>query len=810
MTRTPSRHRAIPGILAAVSLAFGAGLFGLTPLRAQTAAGLSTQAAGASSTANAAMGVGTSVGAAPQGGGTGLNLQSSPAAMLEAARSAGQASGALQGVPPNGLALPVPRGDQQASGAVAAAAPSLRTDLPPLGMTGFQRLVGQTVGRTVPLFGYNLFEGTRFTSLTDVPVPADYVLGPGDEIDLKIWGSIDLTLRLQVDRQGQVMIPRVGLVTVAGTKADTLDTVMRRHVSRTLSSFELSATVGRTRSIQVFVVGQARKPGTYLVSSVSTLLGALFETGGPAATGSMRQIQLVRRGAVVSTIDIYDFLLNGKVEADMRLLAGDVIVIPPAGPRVALVGALDGNGVFELKGPSVPLNELLRLNGTRGLPQKVIVERAVANPADGPSRRVELPVTGAAVADYPVLDGDIVSVLPPNPNFSNAVTLRGNVALPLRYAHKPGMRISDVIPEPDALIDRSYYARKNMLVQPTGETSAQTKAQDPVVGVKNTLSEVNWSYASIERLNRSDLRIELVPFNLRAAVVDRDPTQNLELQSGDVITVYSVETIPVPASQRTRYVRVSGEVARPGVYEVALGDNLNTVLSKAGGLTPQAYPYGSVFTRESVRQQQQQNLEQTIRRLQSESASSAQTLLQGRAGESIDRAALLESQRRSEAMMIERLQTLKASGRIALDLNPQKPVLPALQLEDGDTLLVPQRPSFVSIFGAVLAESSFVHREGLTVGDLLQRAGLGRDADLNHVLVIRADGSVEGSPTGSMASLLRSGVSGFTLFPGDTVFVPEKLDKRSPTDRFWQNAKDFTQLLYQLGLGAAAIKTLRN
>lgn len=677
-------------------------------------------------------------------------------------------------------------------------------------MTGFQRLVGQTVGRTVPLFGYNLFEGTRFTSLTDVPVPADYVLGPGDEIDLKIWGSIDLTLRLQVDRQGQVMIPRVGLVTVAGTKADTLDTVMRRHVSRTLSSFELSATVGRTRSIQVFVVGQARKPGTYLVSSVSTLLGALFETGGPAATGSMRQIQLVRRGAVVSTIDIYDFLLNGKVEADMRLLAGDVIVIPPAGPRVALVGALDGNGVFELKGPSAPLNELLRLNGTRGLPQKVIVERAVANPADGPSRRVELPVTGAAVADYPVLDGDIVSVLPPNPNFSNAVTLRGNVALPLRYAHKPGMRISDVIPEPDALIDRSYYARKNMLVQPTGETSAQTKAQDPVVGVKNTLSEVNWSYASIERLNRSDLRIELVPFNLRAAVVDRDPTQNLELQSGDVITVYSVETIPVPASQRTRYVRVSGEVARPGVYEVALGDNLNTVLSKAGGLTPQAYPYGSVFTRESVRQQQQQNLEQTIRRLQSESASSAQTLLQGRAGESIDRAALLESQRRSEAMMIERLQTLKASGRIALDLNPQKPVLPALQLEDGDTLLVPQRPSFVSIFGAVLAESSFVHREGLTVGDLLQRAGLGRDADLNHVLVIRADGSVEGSPTGSMASLLRSGVSGFTLFPGDTVFVPEKLDKRSPTDRFWQNAKDFTQLLYQLGLGAAAIKTLRN
>jgi hypothetical protein len=237
---------------------------------------------------------------------------------------------------------------------------------------------------------------------------------------------------------------------------------------------------------------------------------------------------------------------------------------------------------------------------------------------------------------------------------------------------------------------------------------------------------------------------------------------------------------------------------------------LESVVRRAGGLTGDAYLYGSVFTRESTRAQQQENLDRTIRRIQSESASNAQALAQARVSEGADRAALADAQRRSQAALVERLQAQKSTGRVALDIDPARPALPALTLEDGDSLTVPVKPSFVSVFGAVLAESSFVYQPGQTVGETLNRAGATRDADLSNLLLIRADGSVEGSNTASLGGLLGNGLASRKLQPGDSVFVPELLDKRSASDKFWQNAKDFTQLMYQLGLGAAAIKTLRN
>lgn len=467
--------------------------------------------------------------------------------------------------------------------------------------TEYQRFVLENTGHRLPLYGYNLFSGTAFPSLQNVPVPADYVIGPGDEIVLKLWGAVDADLRLLVDRNGQVTIPRVGTMNIAGTKASQLDSVLRGQIARVYNNFQISATLGQLRSIQVFVVGQARKPGAYTVSSLSTLISALFESGGPAPTGTMRNIQLRRDGRLVTTVDLYKFINEGDKTADANLLPGDVIVIPPAGPRVAVTGATDTPAIYELAGPQEPLGKVLSYGGrTAALttPHKVLIERIDPARAKAP-RSVEERALDAQGLQSTVRDGDVVTLFKISPEFSNAVTLRGNVAAPLRYAYKPGMRITDLIPERDALIVPDYYARRNMLVEfESGRGVGGARVQSEV---KNLLPEINWDYAVIERLDPKQLRSELIPFNLGKAVLDKDPANNLELLPGDVVTIFSVDDLPVPVAKRTQYVRVGGEVQVPGVYQLRPGETLADVIRRAGGFTANAYPYGTLFTRESTR-----------------------------------------------------------------------------------------------------------------------------------------------------------------------------------------------------------------
>jgi protein involved in polysaccharide export with SLBB domain len=723
---------------------------------------------------------------------TGAPTNLSPAA-LAAARAAG-----ITGLGES--SAPAPAGADTASFNTPSA------QLPPLGTNQFASFVQETTGRSLPLYGYNLFGSSSFQSLTDVPVPANYVLGPGDDINLKIWGATDASLTLTVDRNGQVTIPKVGPVMVAGTRADQIEPLLKSHIGRTYANFELSATLGRLRSIQVFVVGQARKPGVYTVSSLSTLISALFESGGPTATGSMRQIQLVRSGKTISTIDLYKFIHIGDTSADSRLLPGDVIVIPPAGPRVALLGALDSPAIFELSGKEESLSQLLAYSGGQQVlttPHKVLFERI--NPAQGKAPRiVEERALTAEGLNSTVRDGDVITLFKISPQFSNAVTLRGNVAAPLRYAYRPGMKVSDLIPEPSALIQSDYYTRKNILVQ--YESGKVVSAERVVNEVKNLLEEINWDYAAIERIDASEVRTTLIPFNLSKAIRDKDPANDLALLPGDVVTIFSVNDLPVPIEKRTQFARLGGEVMVPGIYQIQPGETLPRLIRRAGGFSSNAFAYGTVFTRESTRVQQQENLNKSIRRLESEISAQTATSLQNVT--TPDKAASLQAQIAGQQLMLSRLQSLKASGRISLELDPNNPVPPPIALEDGDQIIIPQRPSFVGVFGEVFAESSLLHKPGNTVSDYLDKAGLTRDADTDNLMLIRADGSVESGARRS--SLWSSSVTSKTLNPGDSVFVPGVLDRRTAYTQFIEGAKDWTSILFQFGLGAAALKTIRN
>ena len=708
----------------------------------------------------------------------------------------------------------------------------------------FQQFVQASTGRLLPVFGAQFFKSPQsYAQATSAAAPASYVVSVGDEVQVNIWGSFDFSTRLVVDRNGQVQIPKVGVVTVAGVRADQLSSVFKAQLSKVFSQVEVSAAVSRLRSIQVYVVGQALKPGTHTVSSLSTLVNALFASGGPNPNGSLRNIELRRGNQVLAKLDLYTFLGQGDRAGDVSLQSGDVIVIPPAGPRVAIAGAYDHAAIYELKG-NTSVQQLLALGG--GMPalatsQKALIERI--QPQANPPRQVLDLALDPKGLSTPLQDGDILTLVGISQGFANAVTLKGNVAHPMRQAWRPGMRVLDLIPDPQALITQDYFKKQNRLVQVVPLVNADDAANvgklqaeqlmDPAavqasgtqLGVprqresveeavkkfKAGFDAINWDYAVIERLNPQTLTNQLIPFNLGKAVLGKDPAQNLELQAGDVVTVFSQSDIRLPAEKQLRLVRVEGEVAAPGIYPALPGETMPQLLRRIGGFTPYAYVYGTEFTRESVRKQQQQNLEQLVSRLESSLSSQSNSQLANLGADQAARAnVLLEAQKQNQKQQLERLRALRSNGRVALELPPERAELaaiPPLPLEDGDTIVVPSLPSFVSAYGAVNNQNAIVYKPGRTVADLVRLAGLTEDADEDQAFVLRADGTVVARKT-ARSGWLGGGFDNLALMPGDTLVVPPKVDRETFWTVFMRNAKDITQILSNLGLGVAALRSL--
>jgi protein involved in polysaccharide export with SLBB domain len=684
-----------------------------------------------------------------------------------------------------------------------------RQPLPLLKPTEFQTFVQESTGQSLPLYGYNLFDSPNFTPLQNVPVTSDYVVGPGDEVLLRVWGAIDTDLRLLVDRNGQVSVPKVGTFTVAGLKSRDLDATFKSQVGKVYNNFQLTVSLGQLRSLQVFVVGQARRPGAYTLSSMSTLVSALFESGGPSATGSMRHIQLKRDSKTVATIDLYQFIQEGSTQADVHLLPGDVIVIPPAGPRAAVLGAIDQPAIYELASADEPLGKLLSYgSGIAAVTNtsRVVIESIQSNnktDADAPRSVKEVALDGAGMKS-PIRGGDVVTLLKLRGEFANAVTLRGNVAQPLRYPFVPGMHVSDLIPNIEALIDPTYFSRRNALVQ-FDQSAAKAVSSDKVFNeIKSQFNEINWDYAVIERLNQTELKPTLIPFNLRDAVVNKKPQDNLALQSGDVVTIFGVKDIPVAVSKRTQFVRLGGEVDKPGVYQLQLGETLPQLIARAGGLTPNAYVYGTFLSRESTLRQQQINLDQAIKRYESEMISSTSATVQNTIGNLGKEAAQVTAE--LQKANLARLRTLRPNGSIALEVNPLAPKLPELVLEDGDAINIPFRSDFVNVYGSVMGENSLMVHQGAPAIDYLRRSGTTQYSDVSGTMILRADGSVDSTEFSESWFSVNKTVLNNTVYPGDALYVPEKADKRTGFTQFMQNTLDVSQILFNFGLPLAAMK----
>jgi protein involved in polysaccharide export with SLBB domain len=673
-------------------------------------------------------------------------------------------------------------------------------------LTDFQKLVESSLGKALPIYGASLFDNvpSTFAPADHIPVTADYVIGPGDELMIRAWGQIDLDAHARVDRNGNIFLPKVGSVNVSGLRYAQIEDFMRSHIGRIYQNFDLNITMGQLRSIDIYVVGQVTRPGRYTVSSLSTLTNAIFASGGPSPHGSMRDAQLKRGGKVITTFDLYDLLLRGDKSKDVVLQPEDVIYVAATGPQVAMGGQVNVPAVYELK-TETKLSDAIWLAG--GLSNtayggKVYIEHIV----DHRLHSVEEVPLDASGLSHILADGDIVNFTPISPKFENSVTLRGNVAQPGRYPWHPGMRISDLIPNREFLITREYWKQQNALVLESETTGGHVKGTAGTVNsVKRNAPEIDWNYAVVQRMSKEDLSTQLIPFDLGKAILGQDAASNVTLQSGDVITIFSQADLKVPEGQQTKLIRLEGEFGSAGVYRVMPGEKLREVIEKAGGITPSAYLYASQFTRESARIQQQARLDMLVAQAERNVATS--TAKRAQSAQTAQEVSAANATFEAERVTLDKLRQLKADGRIVLNIHPDDHTvdsIPDIPLEDGDQFYVPSRPIAVNVVGDVYSPGSFLQQPGKTVNAYLKNAGgPTRDADAGRIFVVRANGAVVSKDTAP--KFWSGGFDSMVMMPGDTVVVPPETDKGAGLRAF----KDWSQVLFNFGLAAAAINVLK-
>jgi len=534
----------------------------------------------------------------------------------------------------------------------------------PAPVSEFETFVSDIVGKPLRRFGADLLvPGARdFTSPPTTTLPGDYRLNPGDELILGLTGSVQASnLRLVIDSEGRIFVPRVGAIVVGGIRYGDVQGVIARQVARQYRGFDLEVTVGRLRGITVYVTGFAATPGSYTVSSLSTLVNAVLAAGGPSSGGSFRSLQLRRNGQLVSDFDLYDLLLKGDKSGDAALQNGDVIYVAPAGAQVAVIGSVNREAIFEV-GPGETLNDAVLYAG------------GVNTVADG-SRLM-------------VLDS---------------------------------------------------------------------------LGQRDT----GWQQLSAAE------------------------AEGRKASRGDIVRVLSNVGIARPLQQQSVLVTISGEVSRPGRYYFAPGTRMSDVVTQAGGLTSDAFPYASIITRESVKQQQRVSFDRAIKDLE--------LLLTTQPVVSANRAQLTQPANLTQVRaVVDQLRTREPDGRLVFDLPVTATALPDdLILENNDTIYVPPRPVTVGVFGAVPSPASFAYRPNATIGEFVRSAGgVQKLGDKSEVFIVRANGTVY-APHGRRVMSERA-------LPGDLIYVPIDADR----GEFWARLRDITGSLFGGLVGAASIKAL--
>ena len=619
------------------------------------------------------------------------------------------------------------------------------------------------ISRDLAQFGYSLFQGpaSTFAPLTDVPVGPDYVVGPGDNLVLYMWGLVDNNFSLPVDRKGEIFVPKVGVLPVGGLTFSEAEGVVQRRLAAYYSGFQIRLAIGELRTINVLVVGEVARPGAYTLSALATMSNALYVAGGPTKLGSLRNIQLHRDGQAIATLDLYDFLLRGDKGRDRRLSSGDSLFVPPIGPVAGIAGAVKRPAIYEMNGP-VAVSDLIAMAG--GATPLAYLKRVQLERVEENARKVVLDLDLSAfysradrLHNIPLQDGDFVKVLPIDSRLYNTVTLDGYVKHPGEYEFRSGLRVSELARQervlPEAFLERVEVVRQ-----------------------------------------RPDYTREVLALDLRKAWVG-EAGHDLELKALDKVVVRS-------EFKSTETVTLGGEVMRPGTYAIQKGERLSSVIRRAGGYSADAYLKGAVFTRQRVKEEEQKRLEEFIRgqeaALLTQAAATSEGLVGLSAAGAKDEGSLQAQALAQRREMLRVLASQVVLGRVVVHLDEADKMVGTaddILLENGDVLTIPKKPSSVLVVGAVRNPTAILHKDGENAEYYINRAGgFSKQADKKEAYIVRADG-------GAVTSFTKLR----TLEPGDTIVAPADTD---PKIRALPLTRDVATILGQFALSIGVIAAL--
>lgn len=434
-------------------------------------------------------------------------------------------------------------------------------------------------------YGYDLFAiGQQGLSpVTSAPVAADYVVGPGDNLNVQLYGSQNLSLQLVVSRDGIVNFPQIGPIRVGGQRYSAVKREIEARVAKQMIGVRADLTMGDTRTVNVFVLGEAMYPGSYTVTGLATVTTALFAAGGVKPQGSLRRIQVRRQGALVREFDLYDLLMRGDSANDVALLPGDVVMVPSVGPTASIDGEVQRPAIYELKGPAT-VSDLIAMAG--GLTPEADPGSASLVHVNADRQRVVIDVNPGASAQQSqsVGNGDALRVARLKPTVDSGVMLQGYVYRPGNFAWHEGLKLTDVLGSLDEL-------------KPNADQH----------------------YVLIRRVLMPEHRTAVLSADLAVAL--RAPTSpaNVALQPRDTLTVFDLQTgrdriieplmlelsLQGNLAQPTEIVHVDGMVKVPGDYPLESGMRVSDLIRAGGSLEPSAFGGKAELSRFTVRDGQQ-------------------------------------------------------------------------------------------------------------------------------------------------------------------------------------------------------------
>ncbi len=603
----------------------------------------------------------------------------------------------------------------------------------------------------------------------EIPVGPGYVVGPGDEIRITVWGKIEGQWNTFINRDGNIIVPKIGSLGVTGLTFKELKELLNKELSKYYTGFEMNVSLGSLRTIKVYVVGNAQSPGAYTIYSISTLINALFEAGGPDKKGSMRDIQVKRNGKTIVHFDLYDFLLKGDKTKDIRLMPEDVIFIPPVGPLVGIAGNVNNPAIYELKN-EVTLGEIISLSG--GLNPFAFKNRVQIERVINKTKQVVFDSNIESSEDVKLHDGDLVKIFPVY-KYKRTVRIAGAVHREGKYGFKQGLTIRDLISMTGGL---KHYA----FMEEAELTRITISSEGP--------------------------KTEEMTINLEMAIRGEEK-HNIHLKEDDYLFIRTI-----PEWQLYRFVTISGEVNFPGSYTIRKGEQISSLIQRAGGFTKSAYIKGAVFKREEVREIQQRQLGEMIDRLEQQLVSVSTK--QVATATSAEEAQIIQHEVEQRRQFINKLRTVKAEGRLTLELTSLdkfKLSFYDIELKDGDSIFIPSDPNTIQVIGSVNNQNAFVFDKGRLPEHYIDLAGgLTINADKDSIYVLKVDGTAVKGTKGAFyagwnGELNRLELGSRTILDsGDTIVVPEKLEKIP----WMRNIKDITQILFQIATIAGVLSAI--